>query len=154
MRRAREMAIALLRRESSGDAPGGAPPSRLWTLPTHVVDQHPRCKHPHQPHWPRSRVFHRNRDRGDVIVRVSVPNTGIRCPSRYMEGELAQDRLPYYSFQTGALADSPEVEPDCPTWNHLLQMGALADAEPQSPAAPPLPISTNDPSREHTGSTT
>jgi hypothetical protein len=57
MRWAREMAIALLRRESSDDAPGGAPPSRLWTLPTHVVDQHPRCKHPHQPHWPRSRVF-------------------------------------------------------------------------------------------------
>jgi hypothetical protein len=67
---------------------------------------------------------------------------------------LAWGCLLYCSFQTGALTDSPEVEPDLEAaWNRLLQSGALADVEPESPAAPPRQISANDPAREHKGST-
>ena len=46
MRWAQEVAVTLLRRESSGDAPGRPPPSRMRTLQTHVVHQCVRCTHP------------------------------------------------------------------------------------------------------------
>ena len=129
---AQEMAIKLLRREPSSDAPGRPPPSRLWTLSTHVVHQCPSCMHPHQPHWPRSRLLHRNRDRRDVIIRVSVPNTSIHRSSRSMEEGSTWGRLPDCSLQTGVLTDPPGVET-------------------RSPVAPPSPISTGDSARGRTG---
>jgi hypothetical protein len=50
-----------------------------------VVHQHLRCVHPHRSHWPWGHVLHRNRDRRDVVVRVSIPNTGIHRSSWSME---------------------------------------------------------------------
>ena len=122
---AQEMAITLLRREPSGDAPGRPPPSRLWTLSTHVVHQCPRCMHPHQSHRRWSGFLHRNRDRRDVIICVSVPDTSIHRSSRSMEEGSGWGRLPDCSLQTGALTDSPKVEA-------------------RNQVTPPSPISSDD----------
>ena len=110
IRWAREMAITLLRRGSSDNAPG-RPPPHLRPLPTHVVHQPLGCIHSHQPHWPRSCILRRNCDRLHVIIRMSVPNASIPCSSRPMEESSAWNRLPYRSLQTGALTDPPDVEP-------------------------------------------
>ena len=92
MRRAQEMAVPLLRREPSVDAPGRPPAARLRSLSTHVVHQCLGRTHSDRPHWPRSHFLHRNRDRWDVIVRVSVPNTGIDRSSRLVEEGPGPDR--------------------------------------------------------------
>jgi hypothetical protein len=90
VRWAEEVAVTLLHRESPGDAPGGASPARLRSLSIHVVDQLLGCVHPHRSHWSWRHIFHRNRDRWGVIVRVSIPNTGIHrsswCPKRIRRG--------------------------------------------------------------------
>ena len=85
MRWAGEAAITLLHRESPNDAPSFSPPSRLRTLQTHVVHQCPCFTHSHQPHWPWSRLLHRNCDRRCIVVWVSAPNTGINYSSWFME---------------------------------------------------------------------
>ena len=130
---AREMAVTPLHRESSGDVPGFSPPSRLWTVLVHVVDQRVDCTHTHHPHRLRSHLLHCNRDHGDFIVCVSIPDTSIDGSSRSMEEGPARDYF-YCSLQKGALTDSRDVEP-------------------KSPAAPLSPISTNDSARGRTGST-
>jgi hypothetical protein len=105
----------------------------LPSMPIYVVHQRLCHTHPHQLHRLRSHLLHRNRDRWDVVVCVSVPNTSIDYSSRSTEKDPAQDSLLYRSLQTGAPADPPDVEPG-------------------SPVASLLPIFTNDSSaREHTG---
>jgi len=79
MRWAQEVAITLLRRESPSDAPGCPPPSRLWSLSTHVVHQLLGRIHPHQPHRPRSCILHRNCNRWRVVVCMSISNSSIHC---------------------------------------------------------------------------
>jgi len=87
------MAITLLRRESPGDAPGHPPPSRLRSLLIHVVHRLLGCIYPHQPHWPLSRIFHRNCDRWCVIVCMSIPNSSIGCSPQVTEEGSAWDHL-------------------------------------------------------------
>ena len=125
VQRTREVAATLLCRESSRDAPGGPPSSRLRSVPTHVDDQRVGRIHPHQLHRSRSWILRRDCDRWDVIICMPIPNASIGCPSRLVEEGSGWDRLPYRPLHTGALADPP-------------------DAEPGSPAAPPPPISAND----------
>ena len=79
------MATTPVRRKPSGDAAGLPPPSRLRTVPKHVVCQHLSRMHPHHPHWPWSSILHQNCGCWRVIVRVPVPNTSIHCSSRPME---------------------------------------------------------------------
>src|SRR6266705_1849104 len=108
------MAIALLRREPAGDAPGRPPPPRLRPLQTHVVHQHLSRVHPHRPHWVRGSILLRNRDRWHVIVCMSVPNTGIQRPSWFVEKGSTRDRHVYCTLQRDTFMDPPDVEPECP----------------------------------------
>ena len=134
MRWAREMAITLLHRKSSDNAPGRPPPSRLWTVSIHVVHQHLRCIHPHHPHRPRSHLLHRNCDHWHVIICMSIPDTGIDCSSWSMEEGSAWNRLLYHPPQMGVFMGPPDVGP-------------------RGPVTSPPPISPNDDSaQEHTGS--
>jgi hypothetical protein len=89
VRWAREMAITLLRRESSSDAPGCPPPPRLRTLPTHVIHKHLRCIHPHQPHRHRSCILPRSCDRWHVIIHMPIQtpvSTALRSPRKKFRG--------------------------------------------------------------------
>ena len=104
------MAVALLHRESPGDAPGGPPTPRLGALPTHVVDQRLGCVHAHRSHWPWGHIFHRNRDRQDFVVRMSFPNAGVYCSSRPMEEGPTRSFFLWPLFQTGAFACRSDIE--------------------------------------------
>jgi len=110
MRWTQEMAVKFLHRESSGDAPGHPPPSRLRFLPTHVVHQLFGCIRPHQPHWPQSCILHRDCGHQDVIIRMSIPNASIDCSLRLMGGGLARNCLSYRPPPTGALAVTSKHE--------------------------------------------
>ena len=126
MRCAREMAITLLRRESSGSASSRPPPSCMRALPTHVVGKCLCCICSHHPHRPWNLILRRDRDRS---------NTSIHCFLQSMEEDSTRNRLRYRSLQTGVLMDLPD-------------MGA------ESPIGPPSLISTDDDFvRERTSST-
>ena len=125
MRWAREMAITFLRREPPGNAPGFSPPSRLRTLPVHVVHQCLHRIHPHWSHEPRSCILHCDCDRWHIIICMSVPNTDILCSSQSVEEAPAGISLLYRSLQTRVLMDPSGVEQE-------------------SPAVPSPPISTDD----------
>ena len=127
------MAIRLLRRESPSDGLGRPPPSCMRTLPAHAVHKRLRRVCSHHPHWPRIRILRRNRDRWRVIICVPIPNAAIHCSPQPMEEISTGNGLRYRSRQTGAVVDPLNLEPE-------------------SRAAPLLPISTgNHPARGRAG---
>jgi len=129
------MAIAPVRREPALDAAGRPLPSRLRSLPTHVGRQHLCRMDPDCSRWLRSCFLRRNCDRWDVVVCMSIPNTSIYRPSRFMEEASTRNHPRYRRLQTGVFVDP-------------------SDVEPERPVAPPSSTSIPDPARERARATT
>ena len=125
------MVTTPFRHESSGDTPNFPPPSRLWTLPIHVVYKPLSRVHHHLLHRLRSCILCRNCGGWHVIVCISVPNAGIDYSSHLLEDSPAPYLLLYRSLQTGVLAD-------------------LLDTEPGHPVAPPSISAIDGSVRGHT----
>jgi len=82
IRRPGEMAVPVIRRESSHHAPDRPPSPHLRTVTLHVVRQHLCCGCRDLVHRSRHGVLHRDCGCRDILVRVSVPNAGIdRSPT-------------------------------------------------------------------------